>query len=141
MEEIDYHWKCQMLGYEVWVEPNAVIYHHGGKTLPATSPNKTYLNYRNSLILLLTNNSIISTIKLLLPRLSMELISLIRELIYFRWAHSFAIIKAWFWIIFHPSFIMSRRNKLTKINKIDTILRKSIVFQYFINGKKTYSEL
>ena len=141
MEEIDYHWKCQMLGHEVWVEPNAVIYHHGGKTLPKTSPNKTYLNYRNSLILLLTNNPPFYTIKLFLPRFFMELISLIREIACFRWTHSFAIIRSWFWIILHPSHIMNRRNKLTKIIKIDTILRKSIVFQYFINGKKTYSKL
>ena len=41
MEEIDYHWKCQLLGYEVWVEPRSVVYHYGGSTLPASSPQKT----------------------------------------------------------------------------------------------------
>ena len=48
MEEIDYHWKSQMLGNEIWVEPASVIYHKGAVTLPVSSPKKTYLNYRKS---------------------------------------------------------------------------------------------
>ena len=69
MEEIDYHWKCQIAGYEIWVEPSSIIYHHGGKTLSPISPEKTYLNYRNSLILLLTNHPLKSSIILFFPRI------------------------------------------------------------------------
>ena len=53
MEEIDYHWKCQLAGYKVWVEPSSVIYHIGGATLSYESPEKTYLNFvdLNNLVL------------------------------------------------------------------------------------------
>ena len=141
MEEIDYHWKCQMQGYEVWVEPHSIIYHHGGATLPASSSYKTYLNYRNSLILLLTNYPMTTSIKLFFPRFLMEFISLIKEIIFFRWTHAIGILKAWFWIIFHLSFLFNRRKKVKNKSMIDKIYNKSIVIQYFIKGKKTYLEL
>ena len=48
MEEIDYHWKCHLMGYDVWVEPQSSIQHQGGATLSYGSPEKTYLNHRNS---------------------------------------------------------------------------------------------
>ncbi len=65
MEEIDYHWKSHLAGYNVWVEPKSVIYHMGGQTLAYGSPQKTYLNYRNSLILLLSNYSFWNMCKVL----------------------------------------------------------------------------
>ena len=43
MEEIDYHWKCHLINCEVWVDPEAVLFHHGGKTLPMNSAKKLYL--------------------------------------------------------------------------------------------------
>ena len=94
MEEIDYHWRCQLEGYKVWVEPSSVIYHHGGHTLSLMSPKKTYLNYRNSLILLLTNHPLSTSIKLFFPRMLMESISLVREIIFLRWNHGLSIIKS-----------------------------------------------
>ena len=57
MEEIDYHWRCHLMGHSVWVEPKSVIHHMGGKTLAYGSPQKTYLNHRNSILLMLTNYS------------------------------------------------------------------------------------
>ncbi len=55
MEEIDLCWRMQLLGYKVTVVPESVVYHVGGGTLPANSPFKLKLNYRNNL-LMLTNN-------------------------------------------------------------------------------------
>ena len=141
MEEIDYHWKCQLLGYEVWVEPQSIVFHHGAITLPTSSSQKTYLNYRNSLILLLTNYSPAISFKLFFPRLFMELLSLIKEIIFIRPGHALAILRAWNWIFFHPRFLHQRRKNLKKTHKIDNIYQKSIVVEYFLKWKKTYKEL
>ena len=84
MEEIDYHWKSQILGNEIWVEPASVIFHRGAVTLPASSPKKTYLNYRNSMILLLTNYPIGISFYLFIPRFFMECISLTKEILTFK---------------------------------------------------------
>lgn len=55
MEEIDLCWKMQLHGWKVTVVPESVVYHVGGGTLPAESPFKLYLNYRNNLLMLENN--------------------------------------------------------------------------------------
>ena len=55
MEEIDLCWRMQLEGLKVTVVPQSVVYHVGGGTLPATSPFKLFLNYRNNLLMLDNN--------------------------------------------------------------------------------------
>ena len=57
MEEIDLCWRMQLAGYKVTVVPESMVYHVGGGTLPATSPFKLYLNFRNNLMMLENNLS------------------------------------------------------------------------------------
>lgn len=57
MEEIDFCWRLHREGYKVLVCPQSVVYHVGGGALPATSPWKTYLNFRNNLAMLYKNLS------------------------------------------------------------------------------------
>ena len=148
MEEIDYHWKCQLAGYHLHINPKSVIYHLGGGTLSYYSSYKTYLNHRNSLLLLLSNYNTLNTLKFLIPRIIMEHISFFKDIITFRPNHAFAQIRALLWIILHPYIIIKRRKKIKEIRLVDdkellntTILNKSIVYQYFIKNKKIYSDL
>jgi Predicted glycosyltransferases len=55
MEEIDFCWRAQLLGYEIWVVPESSVYHVGGGTLPNNSPRKLFYNYRNNLLMLYKN--------------------------------------------------------------------------------------
>ena len=55
MEEIDLCWRMQLAGMKVTVVPESVVYHVGGGTLPATSPFKLFLNFRNNLLMLSNN--------------------------------------------------------------------------------------
>lgn len=55
MEEIDLCWRAKLLGYQVWVVPESVVWHVGGGTLPNNSPRKLYFNYRNNLLMLYKN--------------------------------------------------------------------------------------
>ena len=143
MEEIDYHWKSQMLGNEIWVEPASFIYHKGAVTLPVSSSQKTYLNYRNSMILLLTNYPQLITLRLLFFRLFLEFISLLKEVITFKGGHAFAILRSWIWTLSHLSLLKKRRDILKSDNiKIpELIFQKSIVVKYFSGKIKKYSEL
>jgi len=141
MEEIDFHWKCQLLGYEVWVEPKSIIYHHGALTLPTSSPEKTFLNYRNSLILLLTNYPAVDSFRFLLIRLLIELLSIIKELLSFRWKHAAAILKSWLWIILNTKTLLHRRKKVPKKFTLDIIFKQSIILKYYFMKQKTFSRL
>ena len=55
MEEIDMCWRMQLEGWKVTVVPSSTVYHVGGGTLPASSPFKLLLNYRNNLLMLDNN--------------------------------------------------------------------------------------
>ena len=55
MEEIDLCWRMQLEGWKISVVPESTVYHVGGGTLPATSPFKLFLNYRNNLLMLSNN--------------------------------------------------------------------------------------
>jgi GT2 family glycosyltransferase len=54
-EEIDFCWRLQLHGWQVWAQPASTVLHVGGGTLPQGSPRKTYLNFRNSLLTLYKN--------------------------------------------------------------------------------------
>lgn len=55
MEEIDLCWRMQLEGWKINIVPSSVVYHLGGGTLPATSPWKLKLNYRNNLLMMENN--------------------------------------------------------------------------------------
>ena len=57
MEEIDLCWRMKLEGYSVNVVPSSMVWHVGGGTLPASSPMKLFLNYRNNLLMLSNNLS------------------------------------------------------------------------------------
>jgi GT2 family glycosyltransferase len=146
-EEIDYHWKCHLMGYNVWVEPKSVVYHKGGATLSDTSPFKTYLNHRNSLILLLTNYQGWRGLLLSFPRMMLEGVSFLKEVFAGRFDHAFAHVKAKSWIIFHPNIIIKRRQLIKQIAKLNNtqlsnkIYKKSIVIEYFLRKKTEFNKI
>ena len=55
MEEIDFCWRAKNSGYKVMYCPQSKVYHYGGGTLNKISPRKTFLNFRNNLLLLYKN--------------------------------------------------------------------------------------
>ncbi len=54
-EEIDMCWRLHLAGRKIYCIPESVVYHVGGGTLPKGNPRKTYLNFRNNLLMLYKN--------------------------------------------------------------------------------------
>lgn len=54
-EEIDLCWRWINRGYDLYVVPESTVYHYGGASLSADNPRKTYLNFRNNLLMLHRN--------------------------------------------------------------------------------------
>ena len=54
-EEIDLCWRLKSRGYQLLCTPKSVVYHVGGATLSTESPRKTFLNFRNNLLMLYKN--------------------------------------------------------------------------------------
>lgn len=148
MEEIDFCWRLQIAGYQVYCLPQSVVYHVGGGTLPPSNPFKTYLNYRNSLAMLYKNLPDKNRWLLIFWRLILDGISAVRFLPKGQWSDLWAIIRAHFkfyaWVL---GTLPQKRKKITQeiglINEQQTlpILPKSIIWAYFVKGKKTFGSL
>src|SRR5262249_8555720 len=57
MEEIDLCWRMQLAGHFIYVCPASKVYHVGGGTLSKQDVHKTYLIFRNNLMMLYKNLS------------------------------------------------------------------------------------
>jgi GT2 family glycosyltransferase len=54
-EEIDLCWRLKARGHRIVCLPSSTVYHVGGGTLAQESPRKTFLNFRNNLLMLYKN--------------------------------------------------------------------------------------
>jgi len=144
MEEIDLCWRFNKAGYRVCFLPDSVIYHVGGGTLAYSSPFKTYLNFRNSLFLLYKN----------LPDNKLQSVLFIRRLldglaaVFFLTKGSFRSVRAvWKAHMDYNKVINELKEKRKTVKKIEInhtntlVLNKSIVFEFYIKGNKTYKSL
>jgi GT2 family glycosyltransferase len=139
-EEIDLCWRLRGRGYRIRVVPSSVVYHLGGATLAAQHPDKTYLNFRNSLFNIIKNDHGSWWWFKILVRLILDGIAAIRFLITGQARHFIAVIKAH--ISMYPQLPQFLK-KRTKSKKNLTLQSKhkgvrSIVFQYFIAGNKRF---
>ncbi|TAF67050.1 MAG: glycosyltransferase family 2 protein [Cytophagales bacterium] len=143
MEEIDLCWRLHSIGYEIYYVANSTIFHVGGGTLAQGSPRKTFLNYRNNLAMIVKNYpTTIGLIRLLLIRFLLDFVALIRFLSKKDTKQATAIFKA-YWH-FYKKFGFwreKRRNTLKSKNSLAKIFPKSIVWLYFVRGKKKASLL
>jgi GT2 family glycosyltransferase len=143
MEEIDLCWRLQNEGHLVWVCPQSVVYHVGGGTMHKSNPRKTFLNFRNGLILLLKNLPASRLLPVIIMRLILDHIAAYRFLFQGNTGEFKAIAKAHFHFIFQIGKWWKKRQVINK-NKAyyhPEVYRKSLVWAYFKKGKKVFSEL
>ena len=55
MEEIDLCWRMRNRGWQLACIPQSVVYHLGGGSLSYDNPRKTFLNFRNNLLMIYKN--------------------------------------------------------------------------------------
>jgi len=136
-EEIDLCWRIHHLDKRVFYTHNSTIYHIGGATLQTENPKKTFLNFRNSLFLLLKNLPDYKWIGIIFLRLCLDGIAGIKFFIEGKWKHTLAIIKAHFSFYYHFLSFYKKRKQLS-IRSIN--LKNSIVYQYFIKKKRFFED-
>jgi GT2 family glycosyltransferase len=143
MEEIDLCWRLQLLGYKIMYHGQSEIYHVGGGTLPKTNPRKTYLNFRNGLALLYKNVAPQKRRQILATRVVLDWIAALKFLTDGQPKDAAAVFRAHCHVWQHRKYWQSRRHLAQNTSLINQklILRKSIVWEYFIKRRKTYAEL
>ena len=142
MEEIDLCWRMQLAGYKIMVCPASVVYHVGGGTLPKGNERKVFLNFRNNLVMLCKNLPRQQLLWKLPLRLLLDAITAWKGLLAGEGAYFIAILKAhagfvkWLFIKQGAGWMPAIRS-----GRLNGWLNKSIVWAYFVRGKRKFSEI
>lgn len=141
MEEIDLCWRLKNRGYKIMYCAESTVYHLGGGTLHAESPYKTYLNFRNNLVMLHKNLPLFQAVLILFVRFFLDFISLLKFLKDGKSSNARSINKAH--INFFRSFFKTVRKREASRRSANPfgIYGGSIVWNYFILKKKKYTDL
>jgi GT2 family glycosyltransferase len=143
MEEIDLCWRLKLRGYAFYVEPKSIIYHVGGGTLPYLSPQKSYLNFRNSLFMLIKNHQGFLPTKLFY-RLCLDGIAAIRFLLLGEWKHLASVWNAHMAVYRRlPTLLKQRREIKVTANAFNRtgLFKGSIIWARYFKGIATFSAL
>jgi GT2 family glycosyltransferase len=145
MEEIDLCWRLKNMGYKVMYCAQSTIYHVGGGTLNAENPFKTYLNFRNNLLLINKNLPFWRAFWVINLRFIMDLLALLRFLMEGKRKDAWAVSRA------HQSFVVSLFRRKVKgeglkakgnaVQNTKGIYHGSIVWTFFVKKKTRFTDL
>ncbi len=144
MEEIDLCWRLKNRGWQIACQPESVVFHLGGGTLSYDSPQKVYLNFRNNLFMLFKNLSRNRFHRIFIARMVLDGVAAFKFLFGFHFNSFLAVVRA------HASFyrnlgkLMKKRKEQLKYAEVDNhpeIYGKSIMWKFFIQKKRKFSEL
>ena len=115
MEEIDLCWRMQSRGYKLVCIPEAKVYHLGGGALGYENPRKTYLNFRNNMLMLYKNCSTSTLLWLMPVRLILDYVAALQMLITGKSKNAMSVLKARrdFWQM-RKQYQDKRKENLTK---------------------------
>ena len=137
--KIDLCWRAQNEGFCIKYVGVSVVYHIGGATLKETNPQKTFLNFRNSLLTVVKNIPKEWFLFVVVSRLFLDGLAGLKFLIQLRPVHSLAIMKAHFSVYKNIFKFLKKRKNLQK--KYVYNLHRSIVWQYFVLKRKKFGDL
>ena len=140
-EEIDLCWRMQLAGYKIFVQPASTVFHIGGGTLPMGDKRKVYLNFRNNLIMLTKNLPAAEAIWKIPFRIGLNKIFALKALIRGNGKPFIAVFKAHFDYIGWLFSSKNRKSGRNKNLKLQGVYKGLVIWQYFINKKKTFSEI
>lgn len=139
MEEIDLCWRLKRMNYKIWYCADSEVFHVGGGALDKTNPMKTFLNFRNNLFLIQKNASY--PYFTLFIRLWLDLIALLHFLVLGKLKDARAVNKAHVQFFKNFSKTKRKRDAIKLPYKVDKVYKGSIIWDYFIAGKKRFSDL
>jgi GT2 family glycosyltransferase len=143
-EETDLCWRINLLGEKIYCVPSSVVYHFGSFTVKQQkmTAEKEYLLHRNGLLTFFKNYDKKTIKRLIIPKLLLEITSGIV------FPKKFVpVFKSFCWLIKNRKLIKQKNIETQRLRKIDDkeiqkiMLKKSIVWLYFIKGKRTFNEI
>jgi len=141
MEEIDLCFRLRSKGMKLLCQPESIVYHVGGGTLPYESPQKIFLNFRNNLFLLVKNHQGLLAPKLFW-RMTLDGIAAYKFLsegkIHFFWK----VFLSHMALYAHLPTLLRKRKSLKNNHKQKvSLFKSSIIWNYFFKKNKKFSSL
>lgn len=138
-EEIDLCWRAKNIGHKVYYIGKSHVYHLGGSTLKNSNPNKTFLNFRNSLYSITKNLPPKAAFKVIFIRLLLDGVAALHFALQLRPRHSFAILRAHFSFYKNFTRVFKQREKANFV--LNYHVTKSIVWSHFVHQVKNFNIL
>jgi len=136
MEEIDLCWRMHLAGGRVAVVPQSTVYHLGGGSLPASNPRKTYLNFRNNLLLMHKNMPAGEGRRMLFVRRLYDTLAFFMFIAKLQWGNARAVLKA------HNDFRKMKKqyNSYPGKNLLGTFpgTNCNIIIDYYLRHRRRY---
>ena len=144
MEESDLCWRLRARGRMLVCVPQSTVYHVGGATLKKENPHKTFLNFRNNLVMLYKNLPEEELGYVMRVRTVLDCVAALSFLLKGQFANMWAVLRAR--RAFHslrPLFAADREENLkkTSLPVIPERTKSSILVQFYLHGKKFFSRL
>ena len=130
-------WRAFNLGFKAKYTSESVVYHVGGATLDESNPKKTFLNFRNSLLMLTKNLPANKLVPILLFRLLLDGVAGIQFIFKGKFIHCWAIIRAHFHFYHLINKTLKKRNGTQLENYYQS---KSIVYSYFLKNDTIFEK-
>ncbi len=145
-EELDFCWRCNILGKEIWYSPKSVIYHMGSFSVKKEfiSLRKEHLITRNHLLVLLKNYSLSTLLKVLPFRIVLEVIAAIRFFPHKTLAFLMSMLSVpylYFTEINRKRNRIQKQRRLSDVSLMPLIASSSVALLHFLKGRNTFKEV
>ncbi len=144
MEEIDLCWRLRRMGWRIGYTSHAKVLHVGGGSLGYGSPRKTYLNFRNSLIVLTKNLHNGWSWWWLFRRLVLDAFAAGKFLVEGHAAHTWEVGRAHRAFFRRLPHVIRQRRELMHTERspnLNGMYHRSIAYDRFILGWKRFVQL
>lgn len=144
MEEVDLCWRMLARGGEIYAVPGSKVYHVGGATLNKSNPHKTFLNFRNNLLMLYKNLPVAELRGVMRVRAVLDYVAALKFLLTGAWGDFKAVFRARReYKRMRGEYRVVREQNLaaTVFPEIKERSRFSLLWQYYLKGKKYFSQL
>lgn len=144
MEEIDLCWRLRTFGKDIVCIPQSTAYHLGGATLNTGNPRKTFLNFRNNLLMLYKNLPQEELHSVMFVRAILDYVAAFQFLAKMDFGNFKAVFKARRSFYKMKPTYKSIRKELLQKRKTGHVPERydtSILWQYYAKGKKMFNQL
>lgn len=142
MEEIDFCWRLRARGHRIVCIPQSAVFHVGGATLSRSNPRKTFLNFRNNLLMLYKNLPAQRLRRVMMMRAFLDYVAAVKFLLSGDIKDFKAVVKARReYRKMRHDFLPDRIENIrcAVCENIPQMSNRSILWEYYVKGNRRFS--